>query len=133
MSKDTNIEQLGSGSIHTKEVDIHSGIKHTHKGCESTLNIKHTHTGCEPHKTHHRGCETHNINTPTRDVKEQQTNHTSRPVDVVEEISDKSPSLLPKWELLRQKVRLIVMSIDVTGTPFTPSHTFPDKVIGNAL
>lgn len=53
-----------------------------------TFNIKHT-----PHMDVKN---TVNINTPTRDVKESQTTNSSTPVDVVEEVPHKPPSLLSK-------------------------------------
>jgi hypothetical protein len=58
-----------------------------------------------------------------------QINHTSAPVDVVEEISHKSPSLLTGGQQLSQQIGLIFMSVDITSPPFVNVHALTDKVV----
>jgi hypothetical protein len=61
------------------------------------------------------------------------TNHTSAPVDVVEEISHKSPSLLTGRQQLSQQIGLIFMSVDIASPLFVIGHALTDKVVCNAL
>jgi hypothetical protein len=70
------------------------------------------------------GCERHSSH---------KTNHTSAPVDVVEEISHKSSSLLVGGQKLSQQVGLIFMSADITSPPFVIGHALTDKSVCNAL
>jgi hypothetical protein len=75
------------------------------------------------------------VNTPTLgcERRSHKTNHTSAPVDVVEEISHKSPSLLTGRQQLGEQIGLIFMSVDITSPLFVIGHTLTDKVECDAL
>jgi hypothetical protein len=75
-------------------------------------------------------------NTPTLGCERRsshKTNQISAPVDVVEEISHKSPSLLTDKQQLSQHIGLIFISVDITSPPFVIGHSLTDKVVRNAL
>jgi hypothetical protein len=97
--------------LHIQVVQL-SGLKSTSNSSEHQR--KHTTLGCERRSSHH-------------------TNHTSAPVDVVEEISHKSPSLLTGRQQLSQQVGLIFMSADIASPPFVIGHSLTDKMECNAL
>jgi hypothetical protein len=72
---------------------------------------------------------------PRWDVKDssRKPNHTSAPVDVVEEISYESPSLFTGRQQLSQQIGLVYMSDDITSPPFVIGHSLKDKMVCNAL
>jgi hypothetical protein len=87
----------------------------TNARCCCNLPVEYTSThGCERHSSH-------------------KTNHTSAPVDMVEKISHKSPSLLTGRQQLSQQIGLIFMSADITNHPFVIGHALTDKVVRNTL
>jgi hypothetical protein len=57
----------------------------------------------------------------------------SFPVDVVEEISHKSPSLLTGRQQLGQQISLILMCVDIACPPFIFGNALTDKVVCNTL
>jgi hypothetical protein len=115
------------------------------QSCGSAFKVSNPQAYIHNNIAHHEPQRKHTL---TQDVKESQIQHNrkntpthgcekfsdhSAPVDVVEEIPHKSPSLLTGRQQLGQQISFIVMCVDIACPPFVFGHAFADKMVCNTL